>query len=148
MIFEPYEETVSTVFARKTMDSVIDFGVFCENGILRMFQDIEGVVESSNNVGCVTTDEEKVTFVFVTRSSLESIYQTMVLNIDRLARNVAEAATRITIVWNGRTNRRVKSEICSLKYIRNSSIKKRMEFRYTADWSAVLSQRIWVERWT
>ena len=88
VIFEPYEETVSKVFARKTMDSVIDFGVFCENGILRMFQDIEGVVESSNNVGCVTTDEEKVTFVFVTRSSLESIYQTMVLNIDRLARNV------------------------------------------------------------
>ena len=88
VVFEPYEETVSKVFARKTMNSVIDFGVFCENGILRMFQDIEGVVESSNNVGCVTTDEEKVTFVFVTRSSLESIYQTMVLNIDRLARNV------------------------------------------------------------
>lgn len=86
--FEPYEEAVPKVFARKTMDGVIDFGVFCENGILRMFQDVEGVVESSNNLGCVTTDEEKVTFVFVTRSSLESIYQTMVLNIDRLARNV------------------------------------------------------------
>ena len=88
VIFEPYEEAVSKVFARKTMDGVIDFGVFCENGILRMFQDVEGVVESSNNLGCVITDEEKVTFVFVTRSSLESIYQTMVLNIDRLARNV------------------------------------------------------------
>ena len=86
--FESYEETVSKVFARKTMDGVIDFGVFCETGILRMFPDVEGVVESSNNVGCVTTDEEKVTFVFVTRSSLESIYQTMVMNIDRLARSV------------------------------------------------------------
>ena len=88
VIFEPYEEAVSKVFVRKTLDGVIDFGVFCENGILRMFPDVEGVVESSNNLGCVITDEEKVTFVFVTRSSLESIYQTMVLNIDRLARNV------------------------------------------------------------
>ena len=88
VIFEPYEEPVSKVFARKTMDGVIDFGVFCENGILRMFPDVEGVVESSNNLGCVITDEEKVTFVFVTRSFVASMYETMVLNIDRLARNV------------------------------------------------------------
>ena len=70
------------------MDGEIDFGVFCENGILRMFPDVEGVVESSNNLGCVTTDEEKVTFVFVTRSFVASMYETMVLNIGRLARNV------------------------------------------------------------
>ena len=86
--FEPYEETVSKVFDRKSMDGAIDFGVFCENGILRMFPDVEGVVESSNNLGCVITDEEKVTFVFVTRSFVASMYETMVLNIDRLARNV------------------------------------------------------------
>lgn len=55
------------------MDGAIDFGVFCENGILRMFPDVEGVVESSNNLGCVTTDEEKVTFVFVTRSFVASM---------------------------------------------------------------------------
>lgn len=85
--FEPWEEEVSEVFTKEAMDRVIDFGVFCENGILRMCPDVEGVVESSNNLGCVTTDEEKVTFVFVTRSFVESMYRTMVLNIDRLARN-------------------------------------------------------------
>ena len=86
--FEPWEEEVSEVFTKEAMDRVIDFGVFCENGILRMCPDVEGVVESSNNLGCVTTDEEKVTFVFVTRSFVESMYRTMVLNIDRLARSV------------------------------------------------------------
>ena len=88
MSFEPYEESVSKVFDRKSMDGEIDFGVFCENGILRMSPDVEGVVESSNNLGFVTTDEEKVTFVFVTRSFVASMYETMVLNIGRLARNV------------------------------------------------------------
>ena len=88
MSFEPYEESVSKVFDRKSMDGAIDFWVFCENGILRMFPDVEGVVESSNNLGCVITDEENVTFVFVTRSFVASMYETMVLNIDRLARNV------------------------------------------------------------
>lgn len=85
--FEPWEEEVSEVFTKEAMDRVIDFGVFCENGILRMCPDVEGVVESSNNLGCVTVDEEKVMFVFVTRSFVESMYRTMVLNIDRLARN-------------------------------------------------------------
>ena len=34
--FEPWEEAVSEVFTKEAMDRVIDFGVFCENGILRM----------------------------------------------------------------------------------------------------------------
>lgn len=93
--FEPWEEEVSEVFTKEAMDRVIDFGVFCENGILRMCPDVEGVVESSNNLGCVTTDEEKVTFVFVTRSFVESMYRTMVLNIDRLARNAGGSSHKV-----------------------------------------------------
>lgn len=87
VFLRPLEKEVSKVFTKDTMDRVIDFGVFCENGILRMSPDVEGVVESSNNLRCVTTDDEKVTFVFVTRSFLESMYKTMEMNIDRLARN-------------------------------------------------------------
>lgn len=86
--FEPMREKVSQVFTQETMNRIIDFGMFCENGVLRMCADVAGVVESSNNLGCVMTDEEKVTFVFVTRSFRESMYQAMVLKIDRLARRL------------------------------------------------------------
>ncbi|MDO4383563.1 MAG: aminoacyl-histidine dipeptidase [Eubacteriales bacterium] len=84
----PLEEEVSRVFTKESMERIVDFGVFCENGILRMSPDVEGVVESSNNLGSVTTEEEKVSFVFVTRSFRASAYQEMVLKIDRLARSV------------------------------------------------------------
>lgn len=83
------EEEVSRVFTRESMERIIDFGVFCENGILRMSAEVEGVVESSNNLGCVNTDENQVSFVFVTRSFRASAYQEMVLKIDRLARRLS-----------------------------------------------------------
>ncbi len=94
VFLRPLDKEISRVFTKKSMDCVIDFGVFCENGILRMSPDVEGVVESSNNLGCVTTGEEKVTFVFVTRSFLESMYQAMEMNIDRLARNAGGSSHR------------------------------------------------------
>lgn len=94
VFLRPVDKEISKVFTKDTMDRVIDFGVFCENGILRMSPDVEGVVESSNNLGSVTTGEENVTFVFVTRSFLESMYQTMEMNIDRLARNAGGSSHR------------------------------------------------------
>ena len=94
VFLRPLDKGISRVFTKESMDRVIDFGVFCENGILRMSPDVEGVVESSNNLGCVTTGEEKVTFVFVTRSFLESMYQAMEMNIDRLARNAGGSSHR------------------------------------------------------
>ena len=84
----PLEKKVSRVFTRESKGRVIDFGLFCENGILRMSAEVDGVVESSNNLGCVTTGEDTVSFVFVTRSFRESMYQAMVQNIDRLARSM------------------------------------------------------------
>ncbi len=84
----PLEEKISRVFTEESMKRIIDFGVFCENGILRMSPEVEGVVESSNNLGCVTTGEDTVSFVFVTRSFRASAYQEMVLKIDRLAQSM------------------------------------------------------------
>lgn len=94
VFLRPVDKEIHEVFTKESMDRVIDFGVFCENGILRMSPDVEGVVESSNNLGSVTTGEENVTFVFVTRSFLESMYQTMEMNIDRLARNAGGSSHR------------------------------------------------------
>lgn len=85
--FESVDAEIDKVFTKESKDHVIDVGVFCENGILRMSMELEGVVESSNNLGIVATEEDKVLFSFCTRSFLESVYSTMVTNIDRLARS-------------------------------------------------------------
>ncbi|MCV5274993.1 cytosol nonspecific dipeptidase, partial [Escherichia coli] len=40
----------------------------CPNGVMRMSDEIEGVVETSLNVGVITTEENKVTVLCLIRS--------------------------------------------------------------------------------
>lgn len=44
----------------------------CPNGVMRMSDEIEGVVETSLNVGVVTTEENKVTILCLIRSLIDS----------------------------------------------------------------------------
>lgn len=91
---EPYSGEITQVFSAETADGIIDFGLFCETGILRMSTELEGVVESSNSLGTITTSDRQVTFTFVTRSFLESMYRSMAHKIDRLARSVGGSSRK------------------------------------------------------
>ncbi len=44
----------------------------CPNGVIRMSDDIEGVVETSLNVGVITTDEDSITILCLIRSLMDS----------------------------------------------------------------------------
>lgn len=44
----------------------------CPNGVIRMSDDIEGVVETSLNVGVITTDADKITVLCLIRSLIDS----------------------------------------------------------------------------
>lgn len=44
----------------------------CPNGVIRMSDEIEGVVETSLNVGVITTEENKVTVLCLIRSLIDS----------------------------------------------------------------------------
>ena len=44
----------------------------CPNGVIRMSDDIEGVVETSLNMGVITTDADKVTILCLIRSLIDS----------------------------------------------------------------------------
>lgn len=44
----------------------------CPNGVIRMSDDIEGVVESSLNIGVVTTEQESVSLLILIRSLIDS----------------------------------------------------------------------------
>lgn len=54
-------------------------------GALSMSQDIEGLVESSRNLGVICSDEEKIDFMFSSRSSVESKMDASILELDTLA---------------------------------------------------------------
>nr|VVV03379.1 Cytosol non-specific dipeptidase [Aliivibrio wodanis] len=44
----------------------------CPNGVIRMSDDIEGVVETSLNVGVITTEEDSITILCLIRSLMDS----------------------------------------------------------------------------
>lgn len=68
------------VFSQKTTDSCIGILRLMPNGIQTMSADIEGLVESSNNVGVLSTTDE-VAFESATRSSVGSLKEEI---IDRM----------------------------------------------------------------
>ncbi|MCV5919843.1 cytosol nonspecific dipeptidase, partial [Escherichia coli] len=44
----------------------------CPNGVIRMSDEVEGVVETSLNVGVISTEENKVTVLCLIRSLIDS----------------------------------------------------------------------------
>ncbi len=63
---------ISNVMTKVSTDKVIT-GLYCyPNGIMRMSSDIEGLVQSSLNLGVLNTDKDKVIFRFSVRSSVET----------------------------------------------------------------------------
>ncbi|WP_299015957.1 aminoacyl-histidine dipeptidase [uncultured Photobacterium sp.] len=60
----------------------------CPNGVLRMSDDIEGVVETSLNVGVITTEADKITILCLIRSLIDSGRS----NVEGMLKAVAELA--------------------------------------------------------
>lgn len=70
--FESIEKP-KKVFSKETTDKAIKLLMLIPNGVNSMSADIEGLVESSSNLGVVTTDDENVVFYTSIRSSVKSI---------------------------------------------------------------------------
>lgn len=81
----PFEEKV-LVKASKT--AVIDYLRLMPNGVQSMSQSIEGLVESSLNIGILTQTGDAVLFESAIRSSVKSLKYEITDRIDRLARMV------------------------------------------------------------
>ncbi|MGF1714700.1 aminoacyl-histidine dipeptidase [Photobacterium chitinilyticum] len=71
LFVEPVElpADVLTETAQKRFYAVLNA---CPNGVIRMSDDIEGVVETSLNVGVITTDIDKITILCLIRSLIDS----------------------------------------------------------------------------
>ncbi|EKO3973200.1 aminoacyl-histidine dipeptidase [Vibrio fluvialis] len=70
--FNEAKEAALDVFALADQQRVIAALNACPNGVIRMSDDIEGVVETSLNVGVITTDEQQIKVLCLIRSLIDS----------------------------------------------------------------------------
>ncbi|SHH24421.1 dipeptidase D [Caloranaerobacter azorensis DSM 13643] len=64
---------IQRVFGLKTKKGLISILRLIPNGVQTMSADIKGLVESSNNIGVLTTKEEEIVFDSAVRSSVRSL---------------------------------------------------------------------------
>lgn len=79
------EEIAVTCFTKESTSKVIDALELHPNGVQSMSMDISGLVESSLNIGVITTREESVLFESAIRSSVSSLKQSIVSQLFSLA---------------------------------------------------------------
>lgn len=99
---EYLEEKVEKVFCSISKQKIIDALMIYSSGVMQMSQDIKGLVETSNNLGVITTDEDKKEVIFncAIRSSIDSQVQYIAKKHESLA-NLLNANIIIESVYPG-----------------------------------------------
>lgn len=82
--FEILSSKTDKTFSKETTEKAIKLLCLIPNGIETMSMEIEGLVQSSTNLGVVTTYEDKVVFDSAARSSISSLKQD-IINQSRIA---------------------------------------------------------------
>lgn len=83
--FEALSEVPAKVMSKETSDKVITFTYLIPNAVQSMSMDIEGLVESSLNLGVVATKEDTVECISAVRSSVRSLKENLFNNIVAIA---------------------------------------------------------------
>ncbi len=86
------DTNLDKVFTYNTTQKVVDILIMIPNGINTMSMAIEGLVESSTNLGVVTTTNEQVTFDSALRSSVRSLKYEILRRIETVAKLVGASA--------------------------------------------------------
>ena len=77
--------TASRCFRLKDTKKIISFMILVKTGVLKLSNQIEGLVEYSRNLGIVETNGERIIFYLSARSSLESQIDLACRELDMLA---------------------------------------------------------------
>lgn len=73
LIIKDIEKTNNKVFTKEVRDKALAIINLIPIGVINMSQDIEGLVQTSNNLGIVRTKENEITFESAIRSSVKSM---------------------------------------------------------------------------
>lgn len=85
---EKLDENVTKTFSENSFDKLIKIYRLIPNGIQSMSMEIEGLVQSSTNIGVVTTFENEVVFESAIRSSIRSLKKEILNRTQVLAETV------------------------------------------------------------
>lgn len=83
--FNKSDEMVKKIFSKETLSKLISLYTLMPSGVLTMSSDIKGLVESSTNLGVVSTDEDHIIFNSSTRSSIRSLKEDTIDRIEHIA---------------------------------------------------------------
>lgn len=89
------EELPSNVFDKKTTDKIISSIRLVHFGVNTMSNDIEGLVESSNNLGLIDTIDDEVIITNAIRSSVGSLKEELIAR-DKLIAKLCDASHSVT----------------------------------------------------
>jgi dipeptidase D len=81
-------DDIKTSFTKKLTDRLVEFMMLVPYGVKDMSLDIEGLVQSSSNVGVILDNEDSLTFMSCVRSSVGSILHEQLRFIDVIAKNL------------------------------------------------------------
>ncbi|BDR79228.1 aminoacyl-histidine dipeptidase [Clostridium tetani] len=73
-------------FSKETTDKLIDTLILIPNGVNTMSMDIEGLVESSNNLGLVYNDDKNIFFQSEIRSAVKSLRSSILNQMKTIAK--------------------------------------------------------------
>ncbi|QZY54442.1 aminoacyl-histidine dipeptidase [Crassaminicella profunda] len=82
---EKIDRKIEKVFSDQTLEKVLALSFLIPCGVQKMSMDIEGLVESSTNLGVISTTKEKIVFSSATRSSVRTMK-------DYIAKQIKEAS--------------------------------------------------------
>lgn len=83
---EELKEKVEKTFTKDLSGRIIDLLMLIPNGVQTMSMDIKGLVQSSTNLGVVTTTDKEITFESAIRSSVKSLKYEIVKRIETAAK--------------------------------------------------------------
>lgn len=108
---ELVSESIDEVLSETTKRKVIDILTLIPNGIQSMSMDMEGLVESSTNLGVVITDKDEIKFISAVRSSIKTRKYAIIKQIATLAALVgAEFFTRGEYpAWQYSSNSKIRT---------------------------------------
>lgn len=86
--FEELSVTPAKVLSKNTAESLVNYLYLVPDGINSMSMDIEGLVESSINLGVITTTEGGIEFISAARSSVKSIKLELFTKVSTIAKLV------------------------------------------------------------
>jgi dipeptidase D len=87
------EQRAYRIFSRALTDKIVALLMLIPQGIQTMSMDIKGLVQSSTNLGVVTTSQDEITFESAVRSSVSSLKEAIVKEIEAAAKVVGASMT-------------------------------------------------------